>query len=168
VIDSKKESNTVRASESISINTQCNESLLIKLHLDLTKQNVIWGSLDVPATACHLRQSWAHFLSDRNDNESETKYGLIATLQHPTIFGAHYCLKLKKQGQGSCKERKRQDVDLSLSTPQRHVGVKVKIEFTLEEVTKVQRGSGNIAHIFDLSARYGWVNNATTRPLYPR
>jgi len=57
VIESKNELNKGRASESTSINTQCDESLLIKLSLGLTKQNAIWSPLDVPATACHLELS---------------------------------------------------------------------------------------------------------------
>ena len=96
VTETKNESNTVRASESISINTQRNETLLVNLQFDVTKQNTIRGPKDVPATACHLQLTWAHFISDQNDNERETKYGVITTLKHPVIFTSHYCLMLNK------------------------------------------------------------------------
>ena len=33
---------------------------------------------------------------------------------------------------------------------------------------KIQRGSRDIAGLFNLGARWGWVVNATPRPLYPR
>jgi len=45
--------------------------------------------------------------------------------------------------------------------------IKVKVNFTLEQVTKVQRESRGIALLF-LSRQMGWVVNATPRPLYPR
>jgi hypothetical protein len=45
---------------------------------------------------------------------------------------------------------------------------KVKLEFTLEQTTKAQRGSRCIALLFNLGAKCGWVVNATPRPLYPR
>jgi hypothetical protein len=45
---------------------------------------------------------------------------------------------------------------------------KVKLEFTLEQVTKAQRGSRCIALPFNLGARWGWVVIATPRPIYPR
>jgi hypothetical protein len=40
----------------------------------------------------------------------------------------------------------------------------VKVEFTLEQAMKAQRGSS----FFNLGVRWGWVVNATPRPLYPR
>jgi len=47
--------------------------------------------------------------------------------------------------------------------------VKVKVKFTLEQATKVQRRSRGILYsFFNLGARWGWVVNATPRPLYPR
>jgi hypothetical protein len=47
--------------------------------------------------------------------------------------------------------------------------VKVKVKFTLEQATKAQRWSKctSIALLFNLGARWGWVFNATPRPLYP-
>jgi len=40
--------------------------------------------------------------------------------------------------------------------------------FPLEEATRGQKGSRGIAYSFlNLSARSGWVVNATPRPLYP-
>ena len=43
------------------------------------------------------------------------------------------------------------------------------IKFTLERATKARRGSSCIALLFlNLGARWGWVVNATPRPLYPR
>jgi len=47
------------------------------------------------------------------------------------------------------------------------VEVKVKVKFTLEKSTKAQRGRRGIAQFFNLGARWGWVVNATPRPLYP-
>jgi len=43
----------------------------------------------------------------------------------------------------------------------------VKVQFTLEQATKAQRGSTGIAlPLFNLGARWLWVVNATPRPLY--
>jgi hypothetical protein len=44
------------------------------------------------------------------------------------------------------------------------------IKFSLEQATKAQRGSRGIAYsFFNLGAtRWGWMVNATPRPLYPR
>jgi hypothetical protein len=48
-------------------------------------------------------------------------------------------------------------------------GVKVKVKLTLEQAMKAQRGSRGIALLlFNLVARWGWVINATPRPLYPK
>jgi len=45
---------------------------------------------------------------------------------------------------------------------------KVKVKFTLEQATKAQTGSRNIALLFlNLGAGWGWVVNATPWPLYP-
>ena len=45
--------------------------------------------------------------------------------------------------------------------------VKVKVQFTLEQATKAQRGSRSIAYsFFNLGTRWGWVVNVTLRPLY--
>jgi catalase len=47
-------------------------------------------------------------------------------------------------------------------------GKKVKVNFTLEQAMKAQRGSRGIALLFfNLGARWGWVVNATPRPFYP-
>jgi hypothetical protein len=47
-------------------------------------------------------------------------------------------------------------------------GKKVNLKFTIEQVTKAQRWSRGIALLFfNLGARWGWVVNATPRPLYP-
>jgi hypothetical protein len=50
------------------------------------------------------------------------------------------------------------------------VKVIVKVKFTPEQATKAQRGNRGIAHysFFNLGARWGWVVNATPRPLYSR
>ena len=46
---------------------------------------------------------------------------------------------------------------------------KVKAKFTLEQAMKAQSGSRDITYsFFNLGARWGWVVNATPRPLYPR
>jgi hypothetical protein len=48
------------------------------------------------------------------------------------------------------------------------VEVKVKLKFTLEEAKKAQRGTDVKLYSFlNLGARWGWVFNATSRPLYP-
>jgi hypothetical protein len=48
------------------------------------------------------------------------------------------------------------------------VKVKVKVKFTLEQATKAQRSNRGISlHLPYLRARWGWVVNATPRPLYP-
>jgi len=46
--------------------------------------------------------------------------------------------------------------------------VKVKVKLSIEQATKAQRGTRGIALLFNLGARWGWVVNATPRPLYPR
>ena len=44
-----------------------------------------------------------------------------------------------------------------------------KGKFTLEQATKAQRGvEVQLYSFFNLAARWGWVVNATPRPLYPR
>jgi catalase len=44
-----------------------------------------------------------------------------------------------------------------------------KVKFSLEQAMNAQRGSRGIALLFfNLGARWGWVVNATPRPLYPR
>jgi hypothetical protein len=46
---------------------------------------------------------------------------------------------------------------------------KAKGHFTLEQATKVQKGSRSIGlFFFKPSTRWGWVVSATSRPLYPR
>jgi len=47
---------------------------------------------------------------------------------------------------------------------QRHAPAKLK--FTPEEAMKAQRGSRGIALLFNLSARWRWVVNATPRPCF--
>jgi hypothetical protein len=48
------------------------------------------------------------------------------------------------------------------------VKIKVKIKFNLEQATKAQRGSSGVDLLFfNLGAKWGWVVNATSRPLYP-
>jgi hypothetical protein len=43
------------------------------------------------------------------------------------------------------------------------------IKFTLEQATKAQKGIRGIALlVLNLGARWGWVVNVTSRPLYPR
>ena len=43
-----------------------------------------------------------------------------------------------------------------------------KVKFSLEQARKTQRGSRDIALLFlDLEARWGWVVNATSLPIYP-
>jgi len=42
------------------------------------------------------------------------------------------------------------------------------LKFTLEHVTKAQRGIRGIDVFFNPGARWGWVVIATPRPLYPR
>jgi hypothetical protein len=51
----------------------------------------------------------------------------------------------------------------------RVVSLFLKVNFTLEQAMKAQRGSTGIALLFffNLGARWGWVVNATPRPLYP-
>jgi hypothetical protein len=52
-----------------------------------------------------------------------------------------------------------------------HKRGKVKVKFTLEQATKAQRGSRGTAQLYsflNLGVRWGWVVNATPRPLYPR
>jgi len=48
--------------------------------------------------------------------------------------------------------------------------LKVKVQFTLEQATRAQKGGRRgIALLFlNLDARWGWVVNAMPRPLYPR
>jgi hypothetical protein len=43
-----------------------------------------------------------------------------------------------------------------------------EVKYTLEEATKAQSGSRCIALTSNLSARWGWVVDATPRPFYPR
>jgi hypothetical protein len=44
---------------------------------------------------------------------------------------------------------------------------KVKVNFTLEQDTKFQRGiRGTALHFLNLGSRWGWVVNATPRPIY--
>ena len=46
---------------------------------------------------------------------------------------------------------------------------KVKVKFTLEQAMKAQRGSRGIAPLIpNLGTRWGWVVNATPRPIYPQ
>ena len=46
---------------------------------------------------------------------------------------------------------------------------KIKVKFSLEQAMKAQRGSTGITLLFpNLGARWGWVVNATPRPLYTR
>jgi hypothetical protein len=49
-----------------------------------------------------------------------------------------------------------------------HFYIKVKVKFSLEQATKGHRRSRCIVLFFNLGARWGWVVNATPRPLYPR
>jgi len=47
--------------------------------------------------------------------------------------------------------------------------VKVKVQFTVEQTTKVQRGSrGTAVLVFNLCARGGWIVSTTTQSLYLR
>ena len=47
--------------------------------------------------------------------------------------------------------------------------LEVQVKFTLEQATKAERGSRCILYFFfNLSARWGWVVNASPRPLYTR
>jgi hypothetical protein len=46
-------------------------------------------------------------------------------------------------------------------------GKKVKVKFSLQQAINAQRGSTGIVLLFNLVARWGWVINATPRPLYP-
>ena len=46
--------------------------------------------------------------------------------------------------------------------------MKVKVKFTLQQITNDQRASRGLALLFNLGVRMGWVVNATLRPLYPR
>ena len=47
--------------------------------------------------------------------------------------------------------------------------VKVKVKFTLQQAMKSQRGVEESLYSFlNLGTRWGWVVNATPRPLYPR
>jgi hypothetical protein len=47
--------------------------------------------------------------------------------------------------------------------------VKVKVNFSLEQTMKTQRGVDVYLYsFFNLGVRLGWVVNATPRPLYPR
>ena len=42
----------------------------------------------------------------------------------------------------------------------------VRAEFTLKQGTQAQTGSKGTPLLYNLSARWGWVVNATARPLY--
>jgi hypothetical protein len=44
----------------------------------------------------------------------------------------------------------------------------VKVKFTLEQAMKAQRRSRDIALLFNLGDRCGWVINAMPHPLYTR
>jgi hypothetical protein len=47
--------------------------------------------------------------------------------------------------------------------------IHIKVKFSIEQATKAQRGCRCIALLFfNLGARWGWLTNATLRPLYPR
>jgi len=48
-------------------------------------------------------------------------------------------------------------------------GIKVKVKFTLEQVTMAQREEAEVQlySFFTLSVIWGWVINGTPRPLYP-
>jgi len=47
--------------------------------------------------------------------------------------------------------------------------IDVKVKFTLEQAMKAQRESRGVALLFfNLDAGWGWVVNATPRPLYSR
>ena len=45
---------------------------------------------------------------------------------------------------------------------------RVRVKLTLEQATKTQKGSIDVALLFFLSARWGWVVNAMVRSLYRR
>jgi hypothetical protein len=64
---------------------------------------------------------------------------------------------------------------LGCTKPGRQVAVltkfytlKVKVNSSLDQATKAQRGSRGIALLFNLGAGWEWVVNATPRSLYPR
>jgi len=44
--------------------------------------------------------------------------------------------------------------------------VKVKVNVTLQQATKAQRGKVELYSFFNLGARWGWVVNATPKLLY--
>jgi len=44
----------------------------------------------------------------------------------------------------------------------------IKVKFSIEQATKTQRGVGLWLYAFFNGGRWGWVVNATPRPLYPR
>jgi hypothetical protein len=47
--------------------------------------------------------------------------------------------------------------------------IRIKVKVTLEQATKAQRGvEVQLYSFFNIGARWGWVVNATPRPLYPR
>jgi hypothetical protein len=47
--------------------------------------------------------------------------------------------------------------------------MEVKVKFTIEQATRTQRGCRVLIYsFFNLGARWGWVFNATHRPLYSR
>jgi len=47
--------------------------------------------------------------------------------------------------------------------------VKVRVKFTIEQATKAHRWSRvKLYSFFNLGTIWGWVVNATPRPLYPR
>jgi hypothetical protein len=46
--------------------------------------------------------------------------------------------------------------------------VKVKVKFAPEEDTRAQSRRRHPYYFFNLGARWGWVVNATPRPLYSR
>ena len=61
-------------------------------------------------------------------------------------------------------------IQLQLCTPKRKTLSRQKVNFAVEQVTKIQRGGVEVYlyKFFTLVARWGWVVNDTIRPLYPR
>jgi len=57
---------------------------------------------------------------------------------------------------------------ISAGERQGRSNVKVKVKFDLEQTMKAQKGRRGKPLIFNLGGRWGWVVNATPRPLYPR
>jgi hypothetical protein len=68
---------------------------------------------------------------------------------------------------GRCTPR--YPLNTRLNWPKTQSERRVKINFTLKQATKSQRGVEVQPYsLFNLGARWGWVVNATPRPLYPR